>query len=145
MASDHTFDGEEMGEDVDNICTVHMISRKIMQDDSKLLVKQCWQNQCSDVLQDYKKLDGSLSNEHGCLVYGSRVVILASLQDQVLDLMHLGHFGMQRMKELARSSVYWLRIDQNIERISRQCTACADFLNRLAKPAIHPCMRPEKP
>ena len=29
-----------MGEDVDNVCTVRMISRQIMQDDPKLLVKE---------------------------------------------------------------------------------------------------------
>ena len=66
--SDHGFDGEEMGDDVDNVCTVHMISRQIMQDDPKLLVKETnkdpvltqvmhcvkegWPNQCSDELQD---------------------------------------------------------------------------------------------
>ena len=28
----YKFDGEEMGEDVDNVCTVRMISHQIMQD-----------------------------------------------------------------------------------------------------------------
>ena len=73
------------------------------------------------------------------------VVIPASLQDQVLDVLHLGHYGMQRTKRLARSVVYWLRIDQDIERISRQCTTIAEFQNRPAKPAIHSWMLPEKP
>ena len=87
MSSDHKFDGEEMVEVVDNVCTFRMISRQIMQDDCKLLVKETsedqvltqvmryvkggWPNQCSDELQDYKKLDESLSTEHGCLFYGS--------------------------------------------------------------------------
>ena len=62
--SDNGFDGEEMGNDVDNVCTVGMISCQIMQDDPKLLVnetskdplltqvmrsvKEGWPNQCSD-------------------------------------------------------------------------------------------------
>ena len=70
--NDHQFDGEKMGEDMDNVCTVRMIIHQIMQDDPKLLVKetrkdpvltqimQCvkegWPNQCSDELEDYKKL-----------------------------------------------------------------------------------------
>ena len=37
--SDLQFVGEEMGEDVDNVCTVSMISHQIIQDDPKLLVK----------------------------------------------------------------------------------------------------------
>ena len=105
-----------------------------MQNDPKLLVKEtsndpvltqvmrsvreCWPSQCSDELQDYKKLDDSLLTEHGCLFYGSGVVIPASLQDQVLDLMHLGLDGMQRMKHLARSALYLPRINQDIERIT---------------------------
>ena len=88
-SSDLRFDGEELGEDVDYVCTVHMISRQITQDDPKLLVKETsknavitqvmhcvkegWPNQCSEELQDYKKLENSLSTEHGFLFYGSRV------------------------------------------------------------------------
>ena len=131
----HKFDREEMGEVVDNVCAICMIiSSQIIQDDPKLLVtetrkdafltqvmccvKEGWPNQGSDELQDYEKLDDSLSTEHGYLFYGSRVVIPASLQDQVLDLLHFGHFGIQRIKQLARSAVYRLRNDQDIERIS---------------------------
>ena len=53
---------------------------------------------------------------------------------------------MQRMKQLARPAVYWPRTDQDIERISQTCTACAEFQKRPAKPAIiHPWMLPKKP
>ena len=111
-----------------------MISRQLMQDDPKLLVKETSKdpvltqvmccvkegcpNHCSDELQNYKKLDDSFSMEHGCLFYGSRVVVPASLQDQVLDLLHLGHFGIPRMKQLIMSAVYWPRIDLDIYRMS---------------------------
>ena len=102
-------------------------------------------NQCSDELQNYKKLGASLSSEHGYMFYGLRVVIPASLEENVLQLLHLVHFGMQRMKQLRRSAVYWPQSDQDIERISRHCTACAEFQNQPAKPAIHQWMGPEKP
>ena len=97
--SDLQFDGEQMGEDVDNVCTVRMISHQIMQDDPNLLaketrkdpvltqvmlcVKEGWSNQCSDEFQDCMNLDDSLSTEHGCLFNGTRVVIPASLQHQM--------------------------------------------------------------
>ena len=38
--SDHKFDGEEIGKNVNNVCTVCMIGCQIMQDDPKLLVKE---------------------------------------------------------------------------------------------------------
>ena len=79
------------------------ISRQMVQDDPRLLIKETskdpvlsqvmrcvkegWPNQCSDELQNYKKLEASLSSEHGCLFHGSRVVIPASLQEKVLQLL----------------------------------------------------------
>ena len=70
---------------------------------------------------------------------------LNSVCKDTTDLLHIRHLGVQRMKQLARSVVYWPRIEQYIERISRQCTACAEFQNQHAKPVIHPWVLPEKP
>ena len=66
-----------------------------------IYVKENWPDQCSDKLQDYKKLDYSLFTEHGCLFYELKVVFPASFQDEVLQLLHLGHLGMLRMKHFA--------------------------------------------
>ena len=66
----------------------------------------------------------SLSTAHGCLLYGSRVVILSSLRPQVLQLLYLGHFGMQRMKQLVRTVVYWPQIDADIVDLCHKCTMC---------------------
>ena len=57
-------------------------------------------------IKEFKKLENSLSVTNGCLLYGNRVVIPASLQRGVLQILHLGHFGMQRMKQLARTAVW---------------------------------------
>ena len=96
-------------------------------------------------MQRFRKIADSLSCINGCLVHGSRVVIPASLRSIVLDLLHLGHFGMQRMKQLARTSVYWPNIDDDIEATCRSCTSCAEHQNKPSKPANHPWMLPEKP
>ena len=49
------------------------------------------------------------------------------------------------MKQLARSTVYWPRIDFDIENLCRKCTSCGQFQNKPDKPSIHPWMMPEKP
>ena len=67
------------------------------------------------------------------------------MQPQILDILHLGHFGMQRMKQLARSAVYWPHIDNQIEDTCRGCVSCAEHQNKPPKPANHPWMMPEKP
>ena len=87
----------------------------------------------------------SYSTVHGCLLHGNRVVIPPSLQPQVLELLHLGHFGIQRMKQLACTAVYWPRIDTDITNQCHRCQTCAEHQTKPAKPANHPWMLPEKP
>ena len=96
-------------------------------------------------IEAFRKLAISLSTAYGCLLYGSRVVIPPSLRPQVLQLLHLGHLGMQRMKQLARTAVYWLGIDADIMDLCHRCTACAEHQHKPPKPANHPWMLPEKP
>ena len=90
-------------------------------------------------------MSDSLSTCYGCLIHGSRVVIPQSLQSKVLDLLHLGRFGMERMKQLARTAVYWPGIDAAIEMASRRCDSCGEHQNKPSKPPVHPWMLPEKP
>ena len=159
--ADTSFDGEEMEDDVDSVCLVRTISRQINPDNPLLVVretakdpilsqlmrfvKEGWPNAFSEELKDFKKLENSLSTENGCVFYGLRVIIPSTLRNHILKLLHLGHFGMQRMKQLARSTVYWPRIDFDIEDLCRKCTSCGQFQNKPDKPSIHPWMMPEKP
>ena len=159
--ADTSFDGEEMEDDVDSVCLVRTISRQINPDNPLLVVretakdpilsqlmrfvKEGWPHAFSEELKDFKKLENLLSTENGCVFYGLRVIIPSTLRNHILKLLHLGHFGMQRMKQLARSTVYWPRIDFDIEDLCRKCTSCGQFQNKPDKPSIHPWMMPEKP
>ena len=159
--ADTSFDGEEMEDDVDSVCLVRTISRQINPDNPLLVVretakdpilsqlmrfvKEGWPHAFSEELKDFKKLENSLSTENGCVFYGLRVIIPSTLRNHILKLLHLGHFGMQRMKQLARSTVYWPRIDFDIEDLCRKCTSCGQFQNKPDKPSIHSWMMPEKP
>ena len=67
------------------------------------------------------------------------------LQPQVLQILHLGHIGIQRMKQLARTAVYWPGIDSDITNLCHKCSTCAEHQNRPPKQPNHPWMLPEKP
>ena len=151
--ADTSFDGEEMEDDVDSVCLVRTISRHINPDNPLLVVretakdpilsqlmrfvKEGWPHAFSEELKDFKKLENSLSTENGCVFYGLRVIIPSTLRNHILKLLHLG--------QLARSTVYWPRIDFDIENLCRKCTSCGQFQNKPDKPSIHPWMMPEKP
>jgi len=162
---DFDFDREESGEDIDLVCAVRVLSLQVKPAEANTLrqeserdpvistviryVREGWPPNNGELnkeeINKFRKLSDSLSVCHGCLLHGSRVVIPLSLQSKILDLLHLGHFGMERMKQLARTAVYWPGIDSAIESASRRCDSCGQHQNKPSKPPIHPWMMPEKP
>jgi transposase InsO family protein len=161
MGDDQVFDREEDTADTAMVCTINTINLqvdaakpKVLQNESakdpvlsKVMryAREGWPSEADEAVRPYKKLRDSLTTENGCLFHGSRLVIPSKLRPKVLELIHTGHFGMQRMKQLARTAVYWPRIDDDIEQEVRMCETCAEYQNRPAKPANHPWMLPEKP
>ena len=161
VGGDDDFDREEERADVSIVCNVRELSRQLNPVKPKLIAQetakdqvlskvQCytkegWPSKLADEMKQFKKLEDSLVVESGCLFYGARLIIPDKLRPQVLELLHLGHFGMQQMKQLARSVVYWPHIDDDIEKLVRTCTSCAEHQNKPPKSANHPWMLPEKP
>ena len=161
---DINFNREESGEDMDMMCAIKVLSLQILPVDANILqqesqkdyvistmmryVREGWPSkntETNDKVNKFWKLSDSLSTCHGCLIHGSRVVIPQSLQSKVLDLLHLEHFGMERMVQLARTAVYGLGIDAAIEMASRRCDSCGEHQNKPSKPPVHPWMLSEKP
>ena len=98
-----------------------------------------------DPAKQFQKISQSLSTCHDCSLYGMRLVIPSSLQDSVLQLLHTSHLGMQKMKQLARTAVYWPNIDEQTMDLCRSCTSCCEHRRVPSKPEIHLWVMPEKP
>ncbi|KAK9729890.1 Integrase zinc binding domain [Popillia japonica] len=82
------------------------------------------------------------SIQDGCIIREIRPVIPQKLKKTVLDELHLGNFGMTKMKALARSYCWWAGIDANIEKLARNCFSGNKIKNDPAPNTDHIWERP---
>ena len=105
-----------------------------------------WPSKCQtgEILPYFHRRE-SLSVVNGCLLFSERVVIPKKLQASVLKQFHIGHPGINRMKSLARSYVFWPGMDNEIEEMVRSCTGCAFTSKCPVKTDLCSWPKPTKP
>ena len=65
-----------------------------------------------------------LNVHQSCILWGYRVVIPECLRQSALNEIHAGHIGVAQMKSLARSNVWWPKLDKDIENLCKSCAGC---------------------
>ena len=109
-------------------------------------VKQGWPQHVEDLrLQPFFNRRFELSVEQDCLLWGLRVIIPTRYQEDMLEELHIGHPGIVRMKELARSYLWWPNINKKIEQAVRGCTSCQQVRKPPAVAPLTPWLWPSNP
>ena len=102
-------------------------------------VQRGWKTNNNDpLLKGYFMPRNEISINHGCLTWGIRVIISMKLRERVLNLLHISHPGIVKMKALARSYVWWPGIDTDIECMVKSCSPCQMQQTAPAKAQLHP-------
>uniref|UniRef100_A0A182PW13 RNA-directed DNA polymerase n=1 Tax=Anopheles epiroticus TaxID=199890 RepID=A0A182PW13_9DIPT len=83
--------------------------------------------------------------QNDCLMRGIRVYIPEPLRKAVLKELHMGHFGISRMKSLARTYCWWESIDRDIEETARDCVHCARIRKNPPKVQRYSWEQPSEP
>lgn len=76
-------------------------------------------------------------SDEDCLFLGHRTIIPKKLRPQVLRELHDGHPGIERMKLLARTKVYWPMINNDIKKAVQLCNICASIAKTPRKTILH--------
>ena len=80
--------------------------------------------------KDFWNIDpNEFAVENDILVRKHRFVIPKALREKILVELHDGHFGMVKMKALARAYCWWPNIDNDIEKLSSNCRECQSRRN----------------
>nr|CDJ95324.1 RNA-directed DNA polymerase (reverse transcriptase) and Integrase domain containing protein [Haemonchus contortus] len=109
------------------------------------VVHNNWPKKLPPTVANYAHLRNDLSTQQGCLLFGSRIIIPLVLQPTVMRALHEGHPGMNRMKALARSYVFWTKINDDLERLVRTCAACQESAKSPIKNLLCSWSRPDAP
>ncbi|CAB4007683.1 Retrovirus-related Pol poly from transposon [Paramuricea clavata] len=88
--------------------------------------KNGWPEKPQPELQLYHTRRLELSHEDGILLWDTRVAIPESLRDILLKDLHAEHFGIVKMKQLARKYLWWPKLDKEIEETVKSCMACQE-------------------
>ena len=108
--------------------TANMIKRWTNQDPVLAKVRNLvlgWPASVTDEdIRPYFNKQNELSIEGGCVLRGTQVVVPPQGRKQVIELLHNTHPGMEHMKRLATSYVWWPALDTEIEEKVKSCLAC---------------------
>ncbi|KPJ12974.1 Transposon Ty3-G Gag-Pol polyprotein [Papilio machaon] len=77
----------------------------------------------SEILPLYNRKT-ELTLDRGCIFWGYRILVPQPIRKAVLTELHKSHFGIVRMKEIARSYFWWPSLDVDIDNITKECLIC---------------------
>ena len=104
-----------------------------------------WPPEVEDALRPFFTRKNELALEQGCVMWGTRVVVPPSLRQKILNELHTSHFGICKMKALARSYVWWPKLDTDLEQLVRECNACFSSRPMPGKSILLPWTWPRRP
>ena len=111
-----------------------------------LLYLDCgWPETVETDLKPFFHRRNELSVQQGCILWGPRVVIPPQGRKDMLKELHQEHLGSTKMKQLARSYVWWPGLDRDLEELSVSCSICLSTRASPKKAPLHPWDWPEKP
>ena len=74
-----------------------------------------------------------LAIHDGVIVKGNRIITPSSLRSECLEKLHDGHQGLSSTLQRARRSVYWPRMQDDIENMIQNCDQCQIHGNKKSK------------
>ena len=134
-------------------CTDRRLEQiKQLQQEDEICIKICqyvvddWPNKIDlpTVLLPYYQFRDYFSVQNGLLLKGDRILIPTCMRLEMLDLLHDGHFGIQKTRDRAIRSVYWPGISSQIEEMVKNCRICAKHKPDRAEP-LKPTPLPDRP
>ena len=96
-------------------------------------------------LRAYSGIKGELSVFEGVILRGNGIVVPQSLRKQILKLAHEMHQGIVKTKQFPRVRFFWSCMDQDVETLIKDCSACVVNQPRNRYTPLQPTPLPRGP
>ncbi|CAH2093016.1 unnamed protein product [Euphydryas editha] len=90
-------------------------------------------NQCDPITLPYWNIRDEIHAIDDILFKCQSVIIPKSMRTEILNILHEGHMGIEKTKNLARGLVFWPNIYHDIEMKVRQCETCMTYSTNKTK------------
>ena len=91
---------------------------------------------CPEILHPYWNYRECISIENGLLFKDDRLIVPETERNQILELLHYGHYRIKRTQDRAKESVFWPDITKDIKNKVKDCTTCQQNSNSQVKEVI---------
>ncbi|CAB0019152.1 unnamed protein product [Nesidiocoris tenuis] len=85
---------------------------------------------------NYARFKGELTVHEGLVMRGKRIVVPRTLRPTVLGKLHDGHLGITKCQGIAKETVWWPGINEDIRRKVTECFTCVKTRNNPTSPMI---------
>ena len=96
-------------------------------------------------LRAYLSFRDELAVEAGVISKGRQILVPPSMQKDILKQLHSGHKGVEKKRRLARESVYWVKINSDIENTCKSCESCQEQQDANRREPLLPHCLPARP
>ena len=103
------------------------------------------QKDCPEIIHPYWTFRECISLENSLLFKDDRLIIPEAERDQILELLHYGHYGITCTQDRAKESVFWPGITRDIESKVKDCTICQENALSQTKEIMQPHEVPRGP
>ncbi|MGH0170178.1 UNVERIFIED_CONTAM: hypothetical protein FKN15_058554 [Acipenser sinensis] len=114
----------------------------------RTIIQNGWPNNKGEApmaVQDYWNNRDELSETDGLLMKNDKLIIPASMRQEMLKRIHLGHLGIEKCKLRAREVMFWTGMSGDIEDTVSRCDICLQHRNSQQKETLVPHEIPERP
>lgn len=118
--------------------------KKATQDDATMMklievIKNGWPNQqrqLDDELKQFWKLRDDLTVNDNIILKTNRIFVPLQLRNEMLERLHAYHVGIENTTKLARQTVYWPGIGEQIKSKIKNCETCLKYAPNQQNPPM---------